>query len=292
MDLDAVAAELYGLEPGSFLSAREVRAKEAKDAGDRALATAINGLRRPSTSAWLANALVRQRSALVGELIGLGERMREAQAGLDAAGLRALSPRRHEVVHDLLDAARTIARRAGMTVSDAVTRELDATFEAALADPGAADALHRGCLVKPLSHSGFVGIDLSREVPRNTSTPKPTGRSRTDTRSTPRGGARARRGASGDELRVVKADVAETAAGARSAARRREAAEQELDRRRRARTTGEERLAVLQRAEAEARQALQTAKREETAADRALRAARERLDRAGTTSPQPRRRGE
>lgn len=53
MNLDDVADELYGLDPGEFVAARSARVEAAREAGDRALATAIGKLRKPTTVGWL-----------------------------------------------------------------------------------------------------------------------------------------------------------------------------------------------------------------------------------------------
>ena len=73
MDLETVADELYGLRPADFTSARDAKAAEARTSGDRQLATQIKALRRPTTSAWLANLLARTRSEQVTQLLDMGE---------------------------------------------------------------------------------------------------------------------------------------------------------------------------------------------------------------------------
>jgi hypothetical protein len=76
VDLDTVADELYGLPPDAFTPTRDTRAADARSAGDRGLAAAITKLRRPTTGAWLANLLARERSDQVSELLDLGAEMR------------------------------------------------------------------------------------------------------------------------------------------------------------------------------------------------------------------------
>ena len=72
MDLDTVVNELYGLLPEDFAAGRKARAGEAQAAGNRSLAVAIRQLRRPTTSAWLANLLVRERPEEITALLELG----------------------------------------------------------------------------------------------------------------------------------------------------------------------------------------------------------------------------
>ena len=164
-DLATVAEELYGLPLAQFTATRDARAAQARKAGDQELATAIKGLKKPTTGAWLANLLVRERRPQVGHLLDLGAELRQAQAGLAIDELRRLSQARHKVVSDLRDEARVLAREVGQPVSDAVALELEATLEAALADADAADALRSGRLTVSLRYSG---LGLSDTIPAAT----------------------------------------------------------------------------------------------------------------------------
>ncbi len=285
MDLDSVTYELYGLRPGAFLEARGARAKQAKDAGDPASATAIKGLRRPTTSAWLANALVRRHAEDVDELLDLGEGMRQAQAALDADTMRRLSQRRHEFIRRLLEAAADAAEQSGTTLSDVTSRELQSTLEAATVDVEAGAALRSGCLVSALHYSGFGGFELPGAAtvgapgPGRAPSPSAGTRQRNEGSSKP-SRAVADRAQVTEALRTAKAGAAESAEGARAASQRRRAAERELERRHRVRTAGEDRVAAFRRAEDQAKEALKAAQREEGAAERAFRAARKDLEEA------------
>ena len=164
VDLASVAEELYGLPLAQFTATRDARAAQARKAGAQELATAIKGLKKPTTGAWLANLLVRERRAQVGQLLDLGAELRQAQAGLAVDELRRLSQARHKVVSDLRDEARVLAREVGQPVSEAVALELEATLEAALADADAADALRSGRLTTSLRYSG-LGLSDAFPVP-------------------------------------------------------------------------------------------------------------------------------
>jgi hypothetical protein len=161
-DLDSVADKLYGLAPGEFTAARDARAAAARRAGDRALATAIKALRRPSGGAWLANLAVRKSPQHLAQLFDLGAAMRR-QAEADVAGddMRRLSQLRHRKVAAVVDAARQMASQLGQPVSEAMAKELEATLEAAVFDAGAADALRGGRLTKGLRYSGLGPVDLA-----------------------------------------------------------------------------------------------------------------------------------
>ncbi len=173
MDLAAVADELYGLTPGEFVSARQARAAEAQQAGDRKLGAAIKKLRRPTTGAWLANLLGRQRHDELLQLLELGEEARRAHSKLDAGDLRRLSQQRRQVVAALSHDARRLAGAIGQPVSDTVGRELEDTLEAAFADPDACEAVRSGRLTTALSYSGLGPIDVAAAVEPEPARPQP-----------------------------------------------------------------------------------------------------------------------
>jgi hypothetical protein len=161
VDLETVADELYGLQPADFTTARDARSAEARQSGDRELAASIKALRRPTTSAWLANLLARTRSDQVADLLDMGEALRQAQASLSGDELRRLGAQRHRVVAALAQEARRVAYEQGERISDSVQQELEGTLEAALADPRAGEAVRAGRLTGALSYSGLGEVDLS-----------------------------------------------------------------------------------------------------------------------------------
>lgn len=154
VDLDAVTDELYALHPGEFVAVRDQRAAAAKADGDAGLSASIRKLRKPTTSAWLANQLVRQRRDDISRLMDLGSRLRAAQRQLAGNELRELSRQRHEVLAALGTQARDVGRRAGVAVPDAVADELHATLAAAVADQSAGEALCAGRLTAALQYAG------------------------------------------------------------------------------------------------------------------------------------------
>jgi hypothetical protein len=155
LDLAQAEDELYALPPDDFRAARDERAAQARAAGDKDLARAITALRRPVVSAWLVNTLARTEPGRMAELLALGESLRDAQEALDGDRLRELSVQRRQLVAGLVDAAKQVAERDGRTVSLQVEREVEATLQAALADPGAAEAVSAGRLAGPLSYAGL-----------------------------------------------------------------------------------------------------------------------------------------
>lgn len=173
MDLETVADELYALPVDEFIPTRNARVKEARGAKDRELAAAIGALRKPSTSAWVVNLLARERSDLVDQLLELGEALRSAQETLSGPDLRALSSQRHRVIASIVGEARKLAAAQGVRVSDSIERELEATFDAALADPTAADAVRTGRLETALSYAGLGAAPAGVPAPAPPKKPSP-----------------------------------------------------------------------------------------------------------------------
>ena len=80
--------------------------------------------------------------------------MRAAQAALSGEDLRQLGRQRQQLIAGLAHEARRVSADAGHPVSDAVGREIESTFEAALAD------------VPPMQLAGLVAfLDSGEEVP-------------------------------------------------------------------------------------------------------------------------------
>lgn len=286
MDVDAVADELYGLLPGEFTPARNARAADARREGDRAAAEAIMGFRRPTMGAWLANLLVRRHRDEVGELLELGAAMRRAHAELAGPELRRLAERRHQLIADLGAEARELAGDAAQPVGDGHLAELEATLEAACAEPAAADALGAGRLTAALRYSGLGPVELASGAATSTSasTPRqPTARTRraSGPRGQPAGGpdrAPPRRRTRDPQARDRRAAEGEV----RASQARLEEANRELDRSRAAVVELEAELEDLRAKEAAARRRLEEARRARGAAERQQRTAAAGLERART----------
>ena len=174
VDLAQAASELYGLSPDDFRAARDERAAQARAAGDKDLARAIAGLRRPVVSAWLVNMLAREETGQMGELLALGESLRDAQEALAGERLRELSAERRRLVAAMVSEAKQLAAREGRAVTLQVEREVEATLQAALADPAAAAEVAAGQLAGPLSYAGLgAGETVASRRPSAPSRPAP-----------------------------------------------------------------------------------------------------------------------
>lgn len=149
------ADELYGLPPEEFTAARDEKVRAARDDGDRALAAAIGKLRKPTVTAWVLNLLVREQPEVGDQLIELGADLRQAQENLSGPALKELTVQRSKVVSALVRSARRIASREGHQVTQSTSFELEQTLHAALADPGVAEQVAAGRLVKATSRTGL-----------------------------------------------------------------------------------------------------------------------------------------
>jgi hypothetical protein len=154
MELSTVANELYGLPLSEFTAARNARALEARRAGDGDLAEALKRLRKPSTGAAVANLLVREQPQEIERLIELGANLRGAR-NLDGARIRRATGEKADAVRKLLRQAKSIGKRAGLTLSPSVEQELETTLDAAFSDPDSAQSLREGCLTTTLHYSGL-----------------------------------------------------------------------------------------------------------------------------------------
>ena len=162
MDLDTAADQLYALPAAQldgFAQRRTELVSQARAEGDKALAGQIGKLRKPVLAAALVNQLVREQPAAVAELTELAHALRDAHRHLRGIELRELSERRQQVLGKLSG----LARKAGK-VTENVLDQLRATFEAAIADEAAEQAVLSGRLTATLSYSGFGAVDIGDAV--------------------------------------------------------------------------------------------------------------------------------
>ncbi|MBV6757070.1 MULTISPECIES: hypothetical protein [Rhodococcus] len=161
MTLDDVADELYGLDPGEFVEARTAQVTAARENKDRALATEIGKLRKPTVVGWLVNLLARELPDEVGALLALGDALRDAQRHLSGPDLRRLTTQRQQVVRALARKAGELAADRGRTVGEDALRDVGQTLHAALADADTAEQVRRGRVVTAASYSGFGPAGLT-----------------------------------------------------------------------------------------------------------------------------------
>lgn len=155
MDVDAVATRLYRVPPDAFVAERDAAVAQAREAGEKAAATRLSGCRRPTRAAWLTNLLVGAAPDDVEGLLALAPVLADAQRSLDGPALRQVSAHRTKLVGALARRAAGLGREAGQRVDAGLERDVRTVLEAALADPGLAEQVRSGRLVKAERYSGF-----------------------------------------------------------------------------------------------------------------------------------------
>jgi hypothetical protein len=271
--VDDVADELYGLPLDDFTSARNERAKDAKQNGDEDAAKAIGKLAKPNTVAWLANQLVRQHRDEIDPLLELGGALRDATDNLDADQLRQLSKQQRQLVYALGQQARELANKADQPVSDSTARGLEDTLHAALADERVAEQLAGGRLTTTLTRSGFPGVQSepgAEERGGKSEPPKGSGKDKAGRRDALLDAK--------DEERQARADADEADAARDKARDRVDDAEQAV----------QDAADAIERLKAE----LDDANTARSDADRGLRQARKEIQRAERQSAQAHKRAE
>jgi hypothetical protein len=155
VDFDAAADELFVLAPGAFIERRNALAAVARSEGDDEAAATIKALRRPTVSAALVNALVRERGEVIASFLALGDELRDAQASGDGQQVRTLVGRRQELMRDLDRHVDELASERGLTATRAVQQEVHATMFAALSNLSAEAAVRGGRLESALNAGDF-----------------------------------------------------------------------------------------------------------------------------------------
>lgn len=157
MEFADVARELLLVAPQDFVAERTARQRAVRQ-DDRALATEIGKLRKPSPAAWVIDLLA--HDGALDDAVDLGPALRKAQADADPDAIRTLRRQRAEVVDALAQAGANLASDAGHPVTPAVLEQVRSTIEAAMADPHAGAAVRSGLLVTALESVGFDAVDL------------------------------------------------------------------------------------------------------------------------------------
>jgi hypothetical protein len=161
VDLETAANELYALSPDEFVEGRQQLVAEARQAGDRQLATQIGKLRRPTRSAWMINLLARQEADDVTALLELGAALQDAQQRMAGDELRQLSAQRRKAVDTLARRAVEIGREHGYSAPDGAIQEASQTLQTALGDPEIAELVRSGRLNQAVTYGGFGPTDLA-----------------------------------------------------------------------------------------------------------------------------------
>ncbi|MFT4470401.1 hypothetical protein ACMX2H_10905 [Arthrobacter sulfonylureivorans] len=213
MDLESAARELYALLPGEFTAARNAKAKEAAQAGDKALAARLRSLSKPTAAAWLLNMMAVHRRDEINGVIELGAAMSQAQQELDPRQMRALGDQRRGLLSAMASGGRQLADELGHSVSPAVVTEVEQTLRAAMSDPAAGAALASGLLTASFASTGLDPVDLDGivAVPEAVGSPAPASAAptRRGTKTPARDELAERRAAKADRAAKQEAEEAE-----------------------------------------------------------------------------------
>ena len=219
LHLRAAVEQLYAALPSRFTPLRSELVAEAKQAGDKELATSIGALRKPTVAAWAVNHFVREHADELEDFREFAELLREAQRSLDADQLRLLGRERSRRVDALADRIAETSAEAGQKLGAGVAQEVRDTLTALIADEDAEASVLTGSLVRALSYSGFGSVDVEDVVALGTDGGEDG--TRRPSLSVLRGGAGAAAGDGADDEGDDAVDLEERRRAKRAAARAR-----------------------------------------------------------------------
>ncbi len=205
--LEAKLDRLYAADPDDFVALRKQLQAELRAAGMKAETALLARARRPTTSMWAVNQMVRRRPELVDALLEHSERLRAAQSSGDRDALRD-AIRGHRAA--LADAGTAADDVLGSRATEAFREEIRSVLHAASTQRELGEQLRAGRLVRPDDMTpGFPELDVA--------TAEPAARpARASTRERDERDDRATREAEQKEarLRLDRAREGETAANA------------------------------------------------------------------------------
>ncbi len=153
---------LYGVPLNQFIEARNELARRYGEAGERARASRIKELVKPSVSAWIVNQLARQRELDVRRLVDAGAELEQVQrAAVEGKEMADFASARREearMIQRLIEAAREIGTSSGHPPSSAVLQRVGSNLRAAAATEEGRKALTLGRLEKDLDPVGFEAL--------------------------------------------------------------------------------------------------------------------------------------
>jgi hypothetical protein len=166
IDEDAVVDELYLGSREDFLPTRTERVRQARAAGDRDLAARIGALRKPTVGAWLVNQVVRQHPDRLAALTELAERLRSVHQHGDGEQIRAAGRDRQALLRSLDAVVREVAAAAGLRLGADAVNQVTTTFQSALVDPAALEAVRSGRLAATVEQDAdLMGLLPAMDAP-------------------------------------------------------------------------------------------------------------------------------
>jgi len=145
--LDEKLDQLYAADPADFVALRKQLQAELRAAANKPEAALLGRARRPSTSMWAVNQMVRRRPELVNALLERSDELRIAQTQThgDRDSLRA-AIRAHRTALD--DATVAAVGVLGSRANDAFREEIVSLLRAASSQPDIGRELRVGRLVR------------------------------------------------------------------------------------------------------------------------------------------------
>ena len=176
MDVEKEIDKLYAAPPEEFVGRRKALAQKLRKQDERAAATRVEDLRKPTAAAAVVNRLARSERMNVRALLAAGERLFEAQASLLEGGKPEAVHKAAEDERKALSALLDAARREG--VADPLLRRVESTLHAAAIDHEGRAALAEGRLTKELTAAGFglEGMPVLKRRPKAKKAPPPVDR--------------------------------------------------------------------------------------------------------------------
>jgi len=221
VDLESAADELYAGSPDDFIEHRKALVTQARAAKDRALATAVGALRRPTRSAWLVNLYARRAPDELAELLDLGAALQAAQEQLSGPDLRRLSADRGKALAAATRRAVELGGEHGYDAPEAVRLEVSQTLQAALADPEVAAQVRIGTVTQAQAYGGFGPFALTPPTAAATPEQEPEPEPESLEPETPEDdGADARRAEAESNLHTAEAALSAAAEEAETATAR------------------------------------------------------------------------
>lgn len=168
-ELDAELDRLYGLPLDEFTPARNELATRLRKAGQADAAERVRALRKPSVAVWTVNQLARRHPAEIEQLVGSGERLRDAQAkalrGASADEVREATAAERTSLRKVTRLAEEVLAEEGRSASAATLERIASTLRAAAVEPDAASLLTAGRLPDEVESSGFAALAAMAPAP-------------------------------------------------------------------------------------------------------------------------------
>lgn len=221
------ARTILAVESSAFVTERRRLAKELREQGRPADASAVEELKKPPATVLAVNRAARDRPKAAQGAARAAERLRKAQAGNDPASFESARAELQNALELLADVAIAHVAAPGKKASDAMRRRVYDLLRSAVADDASRKALIDGVLTSEVETTGF-------EAFAGVSFTAPTRRARTAKRASKSGGRerelRARLSAAKRRLAAAERSVREAEAGRAAAEKEVAAIEADLER--------------------------------------------------------------